>query len=177
MRSRRRRKHDAFHSLGHEVRSFNESTVEELRSKIYRHGNITAVTTSSLSPGILLDIHLRLLRTRMYQHLDLGNLWVRYSFAGFHFTDTTILDIMRISPRFLMATPTAIGMMGFKPAPMALLPPIPLYRRLLRAHRKHLHREMRLLGDEYVKSEFRAHRNVENPVHIVCCSRGAHRWS
>ncbi|KAL9079534.1 MAG: hypothetical protein Q9157_001592 [Trypethelium eluteriae] len=26
---------------------------------------------------------------------------------------------------------------------------------------------MRLLGDEYVKSEFRAHRNVENPVHII----------
>lgn len=26
---------------------------------------------------------------------------------------------------------------------------------------------MRLLGDEYVKSEFRAHRNVENPMHIV----------
>ena len=26
---------------------------------------------------------------------------------------------------------------------------------------------MRLLGDEYIKAEFRAHRNVENPVHIV----------
>ncbi|KAI4169736.1 MAG: hypothetical protein LQ343_005477 [Gyalolechia ehrenbergii] len=26
---------------------------------------------------------------------------------------------------------------------------------------------MRVLGDEYVKSEFRAHRNVENPIHIV----------
>lgn len=26
---------------------------------------------------------------------------------------------------------------------------------------------MRVLGDEYVKSEFRAHRNVENPVHII----------
>jgi hypothetical protein len=68
-----------------------------------------------------------------------------------------------------MATPTAVGTTrGFMPAPMALLPPIPLYRRLLRAHRKHLPREMRLLGDEYVKSEFRAHRDVENPVHIVC---------
>lgn len=52
-------------------------------------------------------------------------------------------------------------------APMALLPPIQLYRRLLRAHRKHLPAEMRLLGDEYVKSEFRAHREVENPMHIV----------
>ncbi|KAI9685463.1 MAG: acetate non-utilizing protein 9 [Bogoriella megaspora] len=26
---------------------------------------------------------------------------------------------------------------------------------------------MRLLGDEYVKSEFRAHRSVDNPVHII----------
>ncbi|KAL8904100.1 MAG: hypothetical protein Q9207_003491 [Kuettlingeria erythrocarpa] len=26
---------------------------------------------------------------------------------------------------------------------------------------------MRVLGDEYMKSEFRAHRNVENPIHIV----------
>jgi len=26
---------------------------------------------------------------------------------------------------------------------------------------------MRLLGDEYIKSEFRAHRDVENPVHII----------
>ena len=57
---------------------------------------------------------------------------------------------------------------AFKPAPMTLLPPIPLYRRVLRAHRKCLPRDMRLLGDEYVKAEFRAHRNVENPVHIVC---------
>ena len=30
---------------------------------------------------------------------------------------------------------------------------------------------MRVLGDEYVKGEFRAHREVENPMHIVslCC--------
>lgn len=71
----------------------------------------------------------------------------------------------------LRATATAAGTTkGFKPAPLALLPPIPLYRRLLRAHRKHLQREMRLLGDEYVKAEFRAHREVENPVHIVCLS-------
>ncbi|MCJ1362724.1 acetate non-utilizing protein 9 [Acarospora aff. strigata] len=26
---------------------------------------------------------------------------------------------------------------------------------------------MRVLGDEYVKSEFRAHRKVENPAHII----------
>ncbi|KAL1953057.1 hypothetical protein VTO42DRAFT_3729 [Malbranchea cinnamomea] len=52
-------------------------------------------------------------------------------------------------------------------APPALLPPLHLYRRLLRLHRKKLPPDLRLLGDEYVKSEFRAHRNVENPIHIV----------
>ncbi|KAF2766315.1 ACN9-domain-containing protein [Teratosphaeria nubilosa] len=69
----------------------------------------------------------------------------------------------------LLAVPSSIGSQssGLKPVPMALLPPIPLYRRILRAHRKHLPTEMRVLGDKYVMSEFRAHRNVENPVHIV----------
>ncbi|KAN0122228.1 ACN9 domain containing protein [Hyaloscypha variabilis] len=75
---------------------------------------------------------------------------------------------MKVIPRLQMATPTSAGTTrGFQPAPLALLPPIPLYRRLLRAHRKHLPPEMRLLGDQYIKSEFRAHRNVENPVHII----------
>ncbi|RDL34527.1 Acn9 family containing protein [Venustampulla echinocandica] len=73
---------------------------------------------------------------------------------------------MRITHRLLMATARKTRQ-GLRPEPMALLPPIPLYRRLLRAHRKHLPTEMRLLGDEYIKSEFRAHRDVENPVHIV----------
>lgn len=54
-----------------------------------------------------------------------------------------------------------------RPPPLALLPPIHLYRRILRIHRKVLPTEARLLGDEYVKSEFRLHRDVENPVHIV----------
>ncbi|KAL8715906.1 MAG: hypothetical protein Q9220_000573 [cf. Caloplaca sp. 1 TL-2023] len=68
----------------------------------------------------------------------------------------------------MMASPSGLGSItGLKPAPLALLPPIPLYRRLLRAHRKFLPKEMRVLGDEYVKSEYRAHRNVENPIHIV----------
>ncbi|KAI0852478.1 P-loop containing nucleoside triphosphate hydrolase protein [Daldinia vernicosa] len=62
---------------------------------------------------------------------------------------------------------TAAAGNGLKPAPMALLPPIPLYRRLFRAHRKHLPHEMRLLGDEYIKAEFRAHRNVDNPAHLI----------
>ena len=69
----------------------------------------------------------------------------------------------------MMAQPSSIGTqgIGLRPVPHALLPPIPLYRRLLRGHRKHLPKEMRVLGDEYIKSEFRAHRNVDNPVHIV----------
>ena len=75
---------------------------------------------------------------------------------------------MKISTR-LFANPSTVGSTkGLKPAPLALLPPIPLYRRLLRAHRKHLDPQMRLLGDEYIKSEYRAHRDVENPMHIVC---------
>ena len=49
---------------------------------------------------------------------------------------------------------------------MALLPPIPLYRRILRSHRK-LPLEERVLGDIYIKKEFRAHRDIDNPVHIV----------
>src|SRR3569833_3286472 len=48
-----------------------------------------------------------------------------------------------------------------------LLPPIPLYRRLLRAHRRHLPREMRALGDKYVASEIRAHREEEKPAQQV----------
>jgi hypothetical protein len=47
-----------------------------------------------------------------------------------------------------------------------LLPPIQLYRRILRAHRK-LPQKHRVLGDLYVKSEFHAHKEVDNPIHIV----------
>ena len=89
-------------------------------------------------------------------------------FSLYH-SDNTLYSIviMRLASR-LLANPTAAGSTtGFRPAPLALLPPIPLYRRLLRSHRKYLPKEMRVLGDEYIKSEFRAHRNVENPMHIV----------
>lgn len=80
---------------------------------------------------------------------------------------------MRPTARLLMATPSSIAAKGgLNPPPSALLPPIELYRRLLRVHRKKLPRDMRVLGDEYVKSEFRAHRNVENPIHIVSRPRG-----
>lgn len=71
-----------------------------------------------------------------------------------------------------MASAANIGSArALRPAPLALLPPIPLYRRVLRAHRK-LPRDMRLLGDEYVKSEFKAHKDIDNPIHIV--SRPGH---
>lgn len=71
-----------------------------------------------------------------------------------------------------LAIPSTIGAQqssrtGLRAVPPALLPPIPLYRRILRSHRKYLDPEMRILGDQYIKSEFRAHRDVENPVHIV----------
>ncbi|KAI0246952.1 hypothetical protein BJV78DRAFT_1249646 [Lactifluus subvellereus] len=48
----------------------------------------------------------------------------------------------------------------------ALIPPIPLYRRVLRAHR-YLPVEMRSLGDDYVKAEFRRHKDVTNPAYII----------
>lgn len=47
-----------------------------------------------------------------------------------------------------------------------LLPPKPLLRALLRAHRR-LPPEMRALGDDYVKAEFRRHQRIDNPLHIV----------
>ncbi|KAI9788561.1 MAG: acetate non-utilizing protein 9 [Peltula sp. TS41687] len=75
---------------------------------------------------------------------------------------------MKVSTRLFMATPIVPGSRaGFKNPPLALLPPIPLYRRLLRAHRRKLPKHERVLGDEYVKGEFRRHRDVENPIHII----------
>ncbi|KAL5526942.1 hypothetical protein ACEPAF_8669 [Sanghuangporus sanghuang] len=47
-----------------------------------------------------------------------------------------------------------------------LLPPIPLYRGILRAHRN-LPIEMRALGDDYVKAEFRRHKSIDNPLYIM----------
>ncbi|WWC60932.1 acetate non-utilizing protein 9, mitochondrial [Kwoniella dejecticola CBS 10117] len=51
-------------------------------------------------------------------------------------------------------------------ASVQLIPPIPLYRRLLRAHRT-LPPEMRFMGDSYIKSEFRLTRSTDNPLHII----------
>lgn len=74
---------------------------------------------------------------------------------------------MRVTLR-LLATPSGAGIAkGLQAAPMALLPPLPLYRRLLRGHRKFLPQEMRVLGDQYIKKEFRDHKSTENPMHIV----------
>ncbi|KAF5379718.1 hypothetical protein D9615_005719 [Tricholomella constricta] len=56
--------------------------------------------------------------------------------------------------------------LNLQEASATLFPPIPLYRRLLRAHRS-LPKEMRGLGDDYVKAEFRRHKEVTNPVHII----------
>jgi hypothetical protein len=69
----------------------------------------------------------------------------------------------------LLAVPSSVGTQsaGLRPVPLALLPPIPLYRRILRAHRKHLEPEQRIIGDKFVKKEFHDHKDVENPVHIV----------
>jgi hypothetical protein len=66
-----------------------------------------------------------------------------------------------------MATPSTMGSKSSLSEALALLPPLQLYRRILRVHRRKLDPEMRILGDSYVKAEFRAHRTVENPLHIV----------
>lgn len=83
-------------------------------------------------------------------------------------TETNTAKMLRPTLR-LLATPSTIGSQssGLKRVPPALLPPILLYRRILRGHRKFLPQEMRVLGDEYVKAEFRAHQKIDNPIHIV----------
>ncbi|KAF2752023.1 ACN9-domain-containing protein [Sporormia fimetaria CBS 119925] len=73
---------------------------------------------------------------------------------------------MRASLRLLEAAADA-SKPSYRRTPMALLPPIPLYRRILRTHRKRLQPEERTLGDMYVKAEFRAHKDIDNPVHII----------
>jgi Complex1_LYR-like len=72
---------------------------------------------------------------------------------------------MRISTRILAKVSTR----PVKPLlpNLQVLPPLPLYRRLLRAHRKYLPAAARVIGDEYVKAEFRRTKDTENPVHII----------
>ncbi|KAJ2900296.1 ACN9-domain-containing protein [Zalerion maritima] len=64
------------------------------------------------------------------------------------------------------SAPPGAGGNPLRPPPTNLLPPIPLYRRVLRANRK-LPAEQRTLGDMYAKAEFRAHRSVDNPTHLI----------
>jgi len=71
----------------------------------------------------------------------------------------------------LLRTAQAIGLNSsnaskLEAARAKLLPPIPLYRHLLRTHRL-LPFEMRSLGDDYVKAEFKRHKLSDNPVHIM----------
>lgn len=47
-----------------------------------------------------------------------------------------------------------------------LLPPLQLYRRILREH-KSLPQLQRELGDQYVKNEFKLHKSTDNPLYIV----------
>ncbi|KAI1611583.1 hypothetical protein EDD37DRAFT_428973 [Exophiala viscosa] len=74
---------------------------------------------------------------------------------------------MRPCSRLLAAPATQPFRPGRRAQAVNLLPPIPLYRRLLRIHRKKLSPEERLFGDTYLKAEFRRHRDIENPLHIV----------
>ncbi|KAI8384765.1 uncharacterized protein BYT42DRAFT_512498 [Radiomyces spectabilis] len=47
-----------------------------------------------------------------------------------------------------------------------LMAPLQLYREILRTHRC-LPAAMRDMGDDYVKAEFRRHKSIDNPAHIV----------
>ncbi|CAG8482395.1 7424_t:CDS:1 [Funneliformis caledonium] len=48
----------------------------------------------------------------------------------------------------------------------SLFPPLILYRKILRSHRS-LPPSLRSIGDNYVKAEFRRHKDITNPIHIV----------
>ncbi|KAJ5899468.1 hypothetical protein N7495_004212, partial [Penicillium taxi] len=90
-----------------------------------------------------------------------------HSSPEIHFNIDFYLVNMRLAQRLLMATPAAIGSKSSLSEALAILPPIQLYRRILRVHRRKLEPEMRILGDSYVKKEFQAHRTAENPLHII----------
>jgi len=74
---------------------------------------------------------------------------------------------MRLTPRLLAQPVTPKLVPGQKQPRLAVLPPIPLYRRLLRTHRKKLGPEERIMGDLYLKDEFRRHKDIDNPIHII----------
>jgi hypothetical protein len=74
---------------------------------------------------------------------------------------------MRPSFRLLASPTTTPFRPGSRLPTLALLPPLPLYRRLLRIHRKKLDPEQRVFGDTYLKAEFKRHKDIDNPLHIV----------
>lgn len=47
-----------------------------------------------------------------------------------------------------------------------LLPPLVLYRRILRQH-KLLPTVQKEMGDQYVRNEFKLHKDIDNPLHVV----------
>lgn len=75
---------------------------------------------------------------------------------------------MRISTRVLNSSkiPFKVTKKEPKSPENPLLPPLQLYRSILRAHKK-LPFDQKSLGDMYVKSEFRAHKNIDNPLQII----------
>lgn len=75
---------------------------------------------------------------------------------------------MRVSSGILNASKIPFKVTPKKPKAdeNPLLPPLQLYRAILRAHRR-LPFDQRSLGDMYVKAEFRAHKNIDNPLQII----------
>lgn len=75
---------------------------------------------------------------------------------------------MRVTGRILNASkiPFKVTLKKTKENENPLLPPLQLYRAIMRAHRR-LPFDQRSLGDMYVKAEFRAHKNIDNPLQII----------
>jgi hypothetical protein len=75
---------------------------------------------------------------------------------------------MRITKSFLSASnlPFKVVMKKPKEQQNPLLPPLDLYRAILRSHRN-LPADQRSLGDMYVKAEFRAHKDIDNALQII----------
>lgn len=137
---------------GSKQKSFGDAFAEKFKQ---RSASTDAEGQTMTQPFALLYtitnlLDLQLYQTHQFRHLP-------------HFSPTMRATRTLLAKASTVGTPSG----GLGVVPHALLPPIPLYRRLLRGHRKHLPPEMRVLGDEYVKAEFRAHRGVDNPIHIV----------
>lgn len=83
----------------------------------------------------------------------------------------TNVKMLRASARRLASAsnqppPPGSEISDVRRATATLLPPIKLYRRLLRAHRA-LDADMRAVGDNYIKDEFKRHAGIDNPLQIV----------